>query len=155
LLHWKSDSAEIDQKRLDAIYIDLFGLDGSFSGDGKASVVDFIQQEAQACLNGGGGVNFEHKIVLSIAIRLAAEQFMAKEIADTAFLASITENQTQKLLKKFKEMFSGKIDTIKTLQTVVLMTPENLHLNAFMYEPILDMSDDHLKKLYSEVRGLK
>ena len=63
--------------------------------------------------------------------------------------------QARKLLKKFKEMFSGKIDTIKTLQTVVLMTPENLHLNAFMYEPILDMSDDHLKKLYSEVRGLK
>lgn len=29
-----------------------------------------------------------------------------------------------------------------------MMTPENIHLNSFMYEPILDMSYDHLKKLY-------
>ena len=28
-------------------------------------------------------------------------------------------------------------------------------LNAFMYEPILDMSDDSLKALYSEVRNLQ
>ena len=35
------------------------------------------------------------------------------------------------------------------------MTPENIHLNAFMYEPILDMSDDHLCKLYKSVSALK
>ena len=34
------------------------------------------------------------------------------------------------------------------------MTPENIHLNAFMYEPIPDMSDDSLKALYSEVCNL-
>ncbi len=33
------------------------------------------------------------------------------------------------------------------------MTPENIHLNAFMYEPIVDMSDHHLKKLYAEVEA--
>lgn len=31
------------------------------------------------------------------------------------------------------------------------MTPENIHLNSFMYEPILDMSKDHLEKLYKEI----
>lgn len=31
------------------------------------------------------------------------------------------------------------------------MTPENIHLNSFMYEPILDMSDGNLRKLYGEV----
>ena len=34
------------------------------------------------------------------------------------------------------------------------MTPENMHLNSFMYEPILDMSDKHLRRLYEEVRDL-
>ena len=34
------------------------------------------------------------------------------------------------------------------------MTPENIHLNSFMYEPILDMSDDHLRVLYEEVSSL-
>jgi hypothetical protein len=45
--------------------------------------------------------------------------------------------------------------SIKTLNGVILMTPENIHLNAFMYEPILDMSDEHLKKLYKEINDLK
>ena len=34
------------------------------------------------------------------------------------------------------------------------MTPENIHLNSFMYEPIIDMSDEHLKKLYNDLKNL-
>ena len=34
------------------------------------------------------------------------------------------------------------------------MTPENIHVNSFMYEPIIDMSDDHLRKLFVDVKGL-
>jgi len=30
---------------------------------------------------------------------------------------------------------------------VMLMTPENIHLNSFMYEPIVDMNDDQLRRL--------
>ena len=39
-------------------------------------------------------------------------------------------------------------DKIKLLEQVNLMTPENIHFNSFMYEPILDMSDEHLRQLY-------
>ena len=35
------------------------------------------------------------------------------------------------------------------------MTPENIHVNAFMYEPIIDMSDDHLRKLYCKIKALQ
>lgn len=35
------------------------------------------------------------------------------------------------------------------------MTPENIHINSFMYEPILGMSIIHLKKLYDEISSLK
>ena len=34
------------------------------------------------------------------------------------------------------------------------MTPENIHLNSFMYEPILDMSDQHLRDLYKKAKNL-
>jgi len=68
---------------------------------------------------------------------------------------SIVSNQTQELLAKFKELFINETDAINTIQRVVLMTPENIHLNSFMYEPILDMSDEHLRKLYSSVLALK
>jgi len=32
--------------------------------------------------------------------------------------------------------------------------PENIHLNSFMYEPIIDMSDVALRGLYSDVKSL-
>lgn len=34
------------------------------------------------------------------------------------------------------------------------MTPENIHVNSFMYEPIIDMSDAHLRKLFSDTVDL-
>lgn len=154
LLHWKGDSSTITQDDLYTIYNSVFGENGT-SADGKSSVVDIIRHEASECLKAGDGVNFENKIVLSIAVRLAAEQFMTKKINDAMFLSSIDSNQTPKLLAKFVELFSGEVDVIKTIERVVLMTPENIHLNSFMYEPILDMSDEHLRKLYEDVVALK
>lgn len=63
-------------------------------------------------------------------------------------------DETPKVLAKFKALFSGEADAINTILRVVLMTPENIHLNSFLYEPILDMSDEHLRKLYSDALAL-
>ena len=150
LLHWKDDSSTITQGDLDIIYNSMFGSNGT-SADGKKPVIDDIHNEASECLKAGEGINFENKIVLSIAVRIAAEKFMVKKINDAKFVSGIDSNQTPKLLAKFKDMFSAEVSAIETIQRVVLMTPENIHLNSFMYEPILDMSDEHLRKLYEDV----
>ena len=97
------------------------------------------------------GINFENKVVLAIATRLEAEKFMVTKINDTAWLSSITANQTPVLLKRYRNEFSAETSNLGVIQRVLLMTPENIHLNSFMYEPILDMSDQHLRRLYSEV----
>lgn len=154
LLHWKSDSASITQGSLDEIYNSVFCTTGT-SADQTSPMVDIIQQEANECLKVEDGINFENKIVLSIAIRIAAEKFMVEKICDTEFVECIYANQTPTLLKKFIELPRGDITQIETIQRVILMTPENIHLNSFMYEPILDMSDDHLKDLYKDVLTLK
>jgi ABC-type lipoprotein export system ATPase subunit len=154
LLHWKSNSANITQEELDIIYNSVFGANGK-STDGKRVMIDIIHHEAIECLKVEDGINFENKIVLSIAIRIFAEQFMVKKISDTKFVENIDSNQTPKLLAKFKELFASDIVQIETIQRVILMTPENIHLNSFMYEPILDMSDEHLRKLYEDVLALK
>ncbi len=153
LLHWKSDSADIIHSDLDAIYNSVFEETGT-SPDGNCSVITEIHREASACLTANEGINFENKIILSIAIRIAAEKFMVEKISDEAFVTSIASCQTQKLLVEFKKRFSGEIEAIKIIQRVALMTPENIHLNSFMYEPILDMSDEHLRKLYKDVLAL-
>jgi len=154
LLHWKDDSAAITQDDLDAIYKNVFGGNGNY-GAGNKTVIDAIHQEAKECIKANESINFENKIVLSIAIRMDAEEFMVRKIADPAFVNAIGFNQTPKLLEKFKEKFGAEITTINVIQRVLLMTPENIHLNSFMYEPILDMSDEHLRKLYLEVLALK
>ena len=99
-------------------------------------------------------LDLEKKVVLSIAIRLVAEAKMIEVIDDAAFVNGITKNQTAKLLGKLKEMIGGdeaQAPVIVLMDRVNLMTPENIHLNSFMYEPILDMSAEHLAQLYSEL----
>ncbi len=154
LLHWKSDSASITQGSLDEIYNSVFSTTGT-SADKTSAMVDIIQHEADECLKIEDGTSFENKIVLSIAIRIAAEKFMVEKICDDKFVDCIYANQTPTLLQKFKVLPGGDINQIETIQRVILMTPENIHLNSFMYEPILDMSDDHLRKLYKDVLALK
>lgn len=153
LLHWKVDSAQITISDLDDIYNDLFSQNIT-SANSAATVISLIEHEAGECLKAADGINFENKIVLAIAIRLVAEQFMVTKINDPAFVAGIDSNQTTRLLRKFRESFNAEVATINVLQRVALMTPENIHLNSFMYEPILDMSDGHLRKLYGEVKAL-
>jgi hypothetical protein len=153
LLHWKPDTATIKVSDLDAIFSAVCAPGGPSKSAGKL-VCDLIVKEADACLTADTGVNFENKIVLSIAMRLAAERFMVGKINDPGFVNSITSEQTPTLITRFKKDFPGETETIGVLDRVALMTPENIHLNSFMYEPIVDMSDDHLKKLYKDVKKL-
>jgi hypothetical protein len=150
VLHWKADSSSITNTELDAIFLGLFGGSGRFATPG-GSVVDLIFVQASTAATAPEGINFENKIVLSIAIRLLAEQYIEKVIADPTFFNSITSNQTQVLHKEYRDRGLGSLEKRKVLDSVLLMTPENLHVNAFMYEPIIDMTDEHLRKLYHEV----
>jgi hypothetical protein len=99
-------------------------------------------------------IELEKKIVLSIGIRLKAEGYMIKEINDEVFWKTIDGNQTIELINRYKITFPTKEREIAILEEVNLMTPENIHLNSFMYEPILDMSNEHLKRLYNDVKTI-
>ncbi|GGA71996.1 hypothetical protein GCM10011490_23440 [Pseudoclavibacter endophyticus] len=155
LLHWKQDSSSITNADLDRIF------NGTFHGQGDASwgspgesVIDLVLAQADLALAAPEGVNFEHKIVLSIATRILAEQYMVTELADPPFTDGITANQAYALLRAFRSRGLGTAEAIETLDGVVLMTPENIHVNSFMYEPIIDMSDVALRQLYSRVKSL-
>lgn len=154
LLHWKEpDTKTITIGELDKAFQSVFGgLDKS--ADAEKTVAEVMVATVTDCLGASQGFNFENKIVLSMAIRLLAEEYMIKRIADPAFVASIKHSQTGKLFGKFKEKFGTEDSTIRVLQKVILMTPESIHLNSFMYEPILDMSDEHLRRLYTEMLKL-
>lgn len=99
-------------------------------------------------------ISLEKKIALSIAIRLKAEEFMWERVTDKNPITSV---QTGKLYDRFRKEYSESKydDEASILDQVILMTPENIHLNSFMYEPLLDISNLHLIDLYKNVVSLK
>ena len=154
MLHWKPGSDTITVEQLDEIYKAICGGSRKSADPGKL-VCDLIVEEAQSCLGADAGMNLENKIVLAIAVRLGAERFMIDRIDDSIFLSGLRNNQARRLIDGFKERFPDAREAIATLDRVALMTPENIHVNSFMYEPIIDMADDHLRKLFRDVEGLQ
>ena len=155
LLHWKQDSRSITNADLDRIFIETFsGQEGNAWGRPADAAIDLLIEEADAALLADEGVNFENKIVLSIATRLLAESYMVAELNDPNFTNAIDGNQTQKLFQAFKSRGHGTPEGRDILDGVVVLTPENIHVSSFMYEPSIDMSDAALRRLYADIKLL-
>lgn len=153
LLHIKPDTNSITKKDLQDIYNRSFPNLVLSLDDESYTIVNLIYTLADGCLTATECINLENKIILSIAIRLEAEKYFLNKVTDKS---ETNEHQTRVFFERFKSEFgSTEQEKIKLLEQVNLMTPENIHLNSFMYEPILDMSDEHLKKLYKNIKDLK
>ncbi|MEV4780496.1 hypothetical protein MRBLMU1_003049 [Burkholderia sp. LMU1-1-1.1] len=156
LLHVKGDSETITIGDLCSIYKKVLSdkTELVLPSEDQA-VINVLLQEAEKIAAGADDhIELEQKIVISIAIRLVAEKHMIKRIDNQEFVNSINNNQTMKLFNEYKGRSLGNPDEIEKLEQVNLMTPENIHLNSFMYEPILDMGSSHLRALYVNVKAL-
>lgn len=156
LLHVKADSATLTIGDLEASFKATLLDQANLSlPNPTTSAMQLIYDEAEAlAAKADDDVELESKVILSIGIRLRAEEFMIAKINDSKFVNDISNNQTFELYSKFSLMFPDANDQIMVLSQVNLMTPENIHLNSFMYEPILDMSALHLYDLYGKVKAL-
>lgn len=170
LLHYKEHTENIKLVHLKSIYEEHLGsskfIDGLKDSDNMYELVlnlaDRISIEEQ---------NLEDKIILAIGIRLISEKFMIQQISEYTgdlewrlgkkvtngscqdFLTTLetSSNQTRRLYEVYIQF--GDNNYIKTLDKVNIMTPEMIHINSFMYEPILDMDIIELKKLYDSVKS--
>ena len=157
LLHIKENSHLIVIKQILVPFSEtLKDIDFKSYGS-EVLVLDLIFKEAEE-ISGVSepedSINLENKIILSMGIRLKAEEFMWSKVTNRE---EFTENQTGKLFQRYKDEFREnglEKENIEIMEAVNIMTPENIHLNSFMYEPILDMSDQHLRSLYQKVKGL-
>ena len=157
LLHLKPETAAVTVGNLEMIIKKILRDKAALILPDHSKVIkNMIHDVAnRICSEVNEIIDLEKKIVLSIAIRLKMEEILIKEIDDDDFVRKIEINQTVELIKEFKRKFStGKDNIIKLADRVNLMTPENIHINSFMYEPILDMSSHHLKELYKNVCGV-
>ena len=159
LLHRKTDSDAVTLSNLFDIYRKVLNGQEFYTSIALDTLVVPLMLDTAAKIVHAGEVtlDLEKKVVLSIAIRLLAETKMIEVIDDDSFVCGITKNQTATLTRKFKESVSGgpsQAELVSLIDRVNLMTPENIHLNSFMYEPILDMSAEHLAQLHNELVGI-
>lgn len=99
-------------------------------------------------------VLIQNKIALSIAIRLLAEQYLHDKLIEsgkTEEELSVSGTQTGKWTGMYK-MALPNDEHKSIIEKVNMMTPELIHVNSFMFEPIIDMSISHLISLYKQCR---
>lgn len=91
------------------------------------------------------------KTILSIACRLKIEE---KIIGDNFELINdIESNQTAQLKDIYGDILTTKV--LNLIEKVQISTPEFIHCNSFMYEPLIDIEGTYLLELYKEIRDLK
>jgi len=153
LLHIKDRTRARTVKELYTVYQSVLA-EGSFSDFSglDETVFDLVMTAcAEICDSDDDNLTLEQKIALSVGIRLVAEEVLIGEINDPDYVGSIGKNQTGKLIRKFERMDQCDSEVLRAVKRVALMTPENIHLNSFMFEPILDMSGHHLKALFKDI----
>lgn len=155
LLHWKSDTDAITEADYFEIYNRLFGT--AHVGKDKP-IKDLLHEQATAISNDANhaGLNLEDKVLLSMAIRMKSEEFLIRKIREIKQEPGYwceSKNQFGMLVKEYTKL-QPEPKALRTLEKVSITVSSNIHLNSFMYEPILDLTIDHLIRLYQEVSGL-
>ena len=132
----------------------LKGLIGINIEFGDKNIVDFIEEIANAIVaeQEVDEVLLYNKIVIAMAIRIRAERYLLSKLPEK-YQNRSHPNPTVYLYDIYKGYYPDSAN-INLLDRVNLMTPENIHINAFMYEPLIDMSIYHLTTLYKDILSL-
>ena len=171
LLHEKDNSHSITFADIEPLYKNYMGVTHF---DAAINLADSVLRNLYSICDNITTANtqLENKIVLAIGIRHKAEEFMFAEIRgytgqlvwerrnnsrvvsspDYLALVANSNNQTRELLKGYQQF--GDDEKIVILNEVSIMTPEHIHINSFMYEPLLDMDINELLSLYQRVKTL-
>ena len=115
-----------------------------------------VYDEANKIMLDDNEIELTNKLVLSIAIRLKAEQYM-KSVLTIEQLNEMKKNsnQTGELVKLFKKHHIQTLENnCHIMNQVLMLTSENIHINNFMFEPLVDISILYLKDLYRKIQAL-
>lgn len=170
LLHSKRETSGITFQSLKDIYERNLGRSDFININIDTPIVEAIYEGAERITIRNSLL--EYKIILAIAIRHKAEEYMKRKLEEYSgqiswgrrgsengssqeFLNQLEaqKNQTRSLSDAFKQTACDN-DTVKVIDEVNIMNPENIHLNAFMYEPLVDMDINELINLYQRVKEI-
>ena len=124
-----------------------------FSGADEDYYSSVIRIASACATDTTNEVLLDNKLVIAIAIRLLTENFMKNTLILNGQVCSDADsNQTREWFNQVKPFLTS--EQISVIEEVNLITPESIHLNSFMFEPLIDISDWTLKDLYTRVTNL-
>ena len=154
-LHYKN--APLNTAQL--MVSDIWGVVSQFLDNTTLRSTDepymqLLQSLATNILQDNDEVSLENKLVLSIAARIEIEKFMKSKIVEhEGTCDDATDNQTRAWFNQVKQYLTD--EEKEAIEEINLVTPESIHLNAFMYEPLIDVSSWNLKELYRKAVALQ
>ncbi|RVY83540.1 hypothetical protein [Helicobacter pylori] len=158
-LHIKEDTKNIQIQVISKIFDSVFGTERKkkkIEKDNSKLYFQAIYNIAEEIYNdkNRNHIELQNKIIFSIVIRLKAEEWMLNKLnlnkLNQEFKSE--KNQTRELYDAIKkELFD---DEKRIIQKVLMITLENIHINSFMFEPILDTPLDHLYTCFEKVKNL-
>ncbi|EJB95096.1 hypothetical protein HPHPP1_1713 [Helicobacter pylori Hp P-1] len=156
-LHMKKDTKTIPIQDISKIFDSVFGKERKkkkIEKDNSKLYFQAIYDIAEEIYKDKdcNHIELQNKIILSMAIRLKAEEWMLNKLNKLNQEFKSEKNQTRELYDATKKELSD--DEKRVIQKVLMITPENIHINSFMFEPILDTPLDHLCTLFGESQNL-
>lgn len=149
VLHWREDTCKIKVKQILDIYNSLFGVKVEYNED--KTVYDLLQESMEKIKNSKvnhDDFDLDAKLIYSINIRRILERIF--NLKNPRLI-----NSSDSLGKEYdsvKDYFND--DEKKLIIKAMIIIPEFIHLNSFMYEPLMDVGLNNLKKIYNEIYNM-
>ena len=160
ILHSKDDTKSITLGDIQRVFNEHWCKSKALSfAEGREDelIYDVIISEADkiTCYE---RLEIENKIILSMASRLIAEEYMIRKLSELPNGETILEkiknnnNQSGRLVSAYHKYIND--ENAAMMDIIAMITPENIHINSFMFEPILDMSMRQLYEVYHRIKNI-
>lgn len=149
VLHYRLNTKNILVSDINSIFVDTFNINLNVNLTKKVFDILFEQLNTLATTNLSNSIGLDDKIILAIGIRIVMEMIFNK--FEPSFV-----NQDLSLGEEFesaKQYFDS--EDIKIFSKALISIPEFVHLNSFMYEPLVDIPTIVLQRIYQDVIKIK
>ena len=149
ILHFRLNTKDILVDEIKPIFIETFNINCSLDASKKVFDILFEQLNILATTNLSNSIGLDDKIILAIGIRIVIEMVFNK--FDTSFVNSdLSLGEEYETVKQYLDS-----DDKKVFSKALISIPEFVHLNSFMYEPLIDIPTIVLQEIYKDVIKIK
>ncbi len=108
--------------------------------------LDSLIKVAELSIN-NDAIDLEEKIVISLLIRVRTEIYLREKL-------NLEKTKGTPLWQMLLDAQSILPEETDQLKRVNLITPEHIHINSFMYEPLIDLDKKQIINLYESINKI-